>query len=99
MGYKYPIYPNVENGDTMYNDITLYLINRNNNNYRSLYHKYINENEFSDNEKRYFRNRAKNFYVNENGDLMIKRYNKKKKVIEINILHYFMFCFIYIKFI
>jgi len=74
----------------MYNDIRLYLINRNNNSYRALYPNYISENEFSDNEKRYFRNRAKNFFVNENGDLMIKRYNKKK-VIVIKILHYFMF--------
>ena len=63
----------------MYNDIRLYLINRNNNSYRALYSKYISENEFSDIEKRYFRNNCKNFFVNENGDLMIKRYNKKKK--------------------
>ena len=78
-GYKYPIYPNVQNGDTIYNDIRLYLINRNNKSYRALYPKYISENEFSDNEKRYFRNKSKNFFVNKNGDLMIKRYNKKKK--------------------
>ena len=31
-GYRYPIYPNVAQGDTMYNDIRNYLISKKNKN-------------------------------------------------------------------
>lgn len=83
-GFNYPIYPNVAHGDTMYKDIRQYLISRKNSAYISDYPNYIINSKDPENQKRYFRNRAKNFTLNDNNELMMKYLNKKKKGNNIN---------------
>ena len=77
-GYRYPIYPNVAHGDTMYNDIRNYLISKKNKSYRANYSYYIDNAIDSENQKRYFRNRASLYDINDYNELMAKVYIKKK---------------------
>ena len=62
----------------MYNDIRKYLLSKKLKTYRADYPNYILDAKDSDNQKRYFRNRAKLFDINDNNELMIKIFNKKK---------------------
>ena len=62
----------------MYNDIRKYLLSKKLKTYRADYPNYILDAKDSDNQKRYFRNRAKLFDINDNNELMIKVFNKKK---------------------
>lgn len=83
-GFNYPIYQNVANGDSMYKDIREYLICRKNRAYISDYPSYILNSKDIENQKRYFRNSSKNFTLNDNNELMMKYFNKKKKGNRIN---------------
>ena len=76
-GFPYPIYPNVSHLDSMYYDIRKYLILSLNNKNKSDYPDYILNRPDVDNQKKYFRNRL--FKLNDNNDLMIKVFNKKKR--------------------
>ena len=83
-GFNYPIYQNLANGDSMYKDIREYLISRKNRAYISDYPSYIWNSKDIENQKRYFRNSSKNFTLNDNNELMMKYFNKKKKGNRIN---------------
>ena len=78
-GFPYPIYPNVSHLDSMYYDIRKYLILSLNNKNKSDYPDYILNRPDVDNQKKYFRNRIQLFKLNDNNDLMIKVFNKKKR--------------------
>ena len=56
----------------MYKDIRQYLISRKNRAYISDYPTYIIKTKDPENKKRYFRNRTKNFTLNDNNELMMK---------------------------
>jgi len=74
----------------MYFDIRKYLISRINNKNNSDYPIYLLESPDVDNQKKYFSNRTHLFKLNDNNDLMIKVFNKKKEEIKIEIILYFM---------
>jgi len=90
-GYSYLIYPNIDHGDPMYFDIRKYLNSSINNKKNYDYPIYILESPDVDNQKKYFRVRTHLFKLNNNNDLMIKVFNKKKEEIKIEIILYFMF--------
>ena len=75
-GYYYPCYPNEEHEINMLLNIREYLMQRRKNILKPKYSKYIN-NKNEDNLKRYFRNKANRYDIDNENNLYIKYYDNK----------------------
>jgi len=79
-GYNYPKYPNNKEGKNMLLYARNYLIAKKYKNKENVYPKYIiNSTGNIDNLKRYFRNIANNYKIDDNDNLLFKFYHKDNK--------------------
>ena len=83
-GYNYPTYPNLKNGDRLLLDIRNYLIKRKEGKRKELYPNYIiNDLNNVETAKRYFRNLANKYQIDENNKLYLKK-NKDKSLLAVD---------------
>ena len=78
-GYNYPNYPNHPQGKYLLIYIRKYLLSKLSNSKKPNYPKYIEKSKSKDNEKRYFRNIAENYKLDEQYNLCII-YKKNKNI-------------------
>ena len=87
-GYNYPPYQSHKEGKNLLLYIRNYLVLKKNKKKTNLYPPYIYENsKISENQKRYFRQIAMNYKLDENNNLLIKFKENKEIINQTNQIH------------